>query len=527
MMKFFKKSVGPNNGQDSAPPLDVRVDPLLQELAFGEEPQDFTDIEGLDSPATAVKPMSRFGGRFGRKPKAAAPVVNTVKDWTSSAKWKSVTTSKVARIGIEGEIFADGNILTIGKTMLAAGLFWDYVEDGVTIKERATSLNEELKAETKEASYSLFIQRKGGKQTAFGRGSLGHKPGIPVLITALSEEAVGKNWIGIFQVDDRNDIWWLGSIRNGEVFEDQIIRGRMSAEDAFMQGVGAPGLEAIYAPDQWSVAGARQVSLATLIDIKQAQKLRSLHPIRANASRIVLIGLIGSVAIGGLSYYRHIKAEEMRELEEMQRRMRENVAVTPQDLPWYQITRVGEFIAHCEREINRQILIVPGWSSQPISCTISKGKGGVTAGWTRADGSIAMIRSAMPKDRPQPILSNGGAQASTLAHFDAPVDEGATTDLPWSEAKIENWLRERFQNFGIQADMRPAAGNQPVANAAPQFNSTEIRISSPIGMSIYGDLLGDVPALLPDSLIYNLETGNWDLLLRAYHPVIMPLPNSY
>lgn len=462
----------------------------------------------------------------GRKIKPSSGVKSgktTRKTGTSKkARSKGKSKSNDKKSGITGRMSVDGQTLLIGRKPFAMGVFWDQVDEGTTIKERAAQVNEQTEAES-ENLYTLWLRHEAASQIGLSRPSVEHKAGMPALITAISTSVATKNWIGIFCLDERSDLWWLGSMHNGQVFEDQFFRGRVAAEESFMRGVGAPNLEKIYAPDSWSIDGAQDVDLRRLIDVKQSIKLKSLHPIKANLSRIIFGAILVGACVGGLSYMNAKKAEELRLLEDMRRRMTENREIKPHELPWFEVTRIKDFIAACEKNIGLNLLVVPGWSTQPISCTVERGKGTITSGWSRGEGSFAVLRSAVPLSESQPALSDNGEQASRVQTFEVAKDAESASDEPWAEGKIGKWLRERFQNNDLTAEMRPSAGNQASAQGEAVFNSTEVRVSSPIGLSIYGDLLADVPALLPDSIIYNVETGNWDLLMKAYHPVIAPI----
>lgn len=481
---------------------------LLNKFGFRKkknEPTDGVEIPGADFTEAAAAPtMASPKKRKG--PKAPKP-----------GKVKSVAAAA-------SDILVEGHVINFGGKPTAANIFWDTYETGVSVKERTKQLDIQTNADSDEQYYSLYIDHSRAGMMGFSRKLQGHKAGIPALLSMIMPEKAGQDWIGVFLLEERSDTWLLASVHKGIYFDDRIIRGRMNAEEAFNEGSQAPGLTKFFAPEAWGHTYTDPTPLHELLDFNIGLKLKHVHPIQANLAKIVLGSMLGIMVVGGLTYWKMDQDRKMRELEELERRIRENVAVTPESLPWHKLTRIEDFLASCYEEINKSIVIAPGWSTQPISCVTSKGTATLAGGWNYIDGNFAWLRASVPVDFPQPTLTPTGKTASFSRSAPAPFDDLSHKDVPWQESKIDRWLIERFQNHGVDISIRPSNDNRSEASMRPQFNSTDIRLTIRDNPQIYGDLLKDVPALVPVSLIYNVESNVWDLILKAHHPVIMPKP---
>lgn len=483
-------------------------------------------IEYVEAPA---KPslLSKLG--FGKKkdvdpdaePNDAVPAKGKAK---KDRKQKDSTGKKKSVSAAASDILVEGHVISFGGKQTAANIFWDQFETGTSVKERAKEIDAITNSDSDEQYYSIYIDRSRFGQMGYSRKLQGHKAGIPALMTLMNPQMTGDHWIGIFQLEERGDIWWLASVHNGIVFDDKIIRGRINAEEAFNEGINAPGLTKFFAPASWMMDGTDHTLLHELIDFNLGAKLKHVHPVQANLAKIVLSTLLAAIAIGGLSWWKMEQDRKLAELEELERRIRENVAVGPEALPWYKLTRIDDFLKTCETEVVKSIVMAPGWKNQPISCSTNQGRASVAGGWNIEDGTFAWLRASVPAEFPQPVLTPTGKTASFSRSVDVAYDDMSHKDLPWIESKIESWLVERFQNHGVDISIRPSNDNRVEANMRPQFNSTDIRLTIRDNPQLYGDLLKDVPALVPVSLIYNVESNVWDLILKAHHPVIMPKP---
>lgn len=419
----------------------------------------------------------------------------------------------------------ENGVVSFGKKKSAVGLSWTTV-DGKSPQELASTIDMGVSRDiaSDPVRYNLFADLRRNGFAGFGSTDLDHARGMPSLVTAMSSESTGPRWIGAFQMAG-SDIWWIGSMRNGQVFEDKIIHGETAARDALLQELHAPDWSMIFAPSIWGIPGASHATLDKITDFSEATRLSYVAPLRVYLPRIILGVLLLAIVAGGLSWYGEKKRRELAELEEMRRQAASQTTVSPSDYPSYHAPRVADAVEACEAEIARTIMLIPGWESQPIACNI--GQGGalrIDTGWTRVRGHFATLVAAVPADRPTPVLSPDGVLASYAHDFTMPFEAEANPAEPWTEALITRRLRERFTTYGLDIVIQPTSSNVPEATATVVFNSTDLQISSAVSLQNYGDILDDIPALAPQAVIYNVGTGNWDLIMKAYHPAILPAP---
>lgn len=423
----------------------------------------------------------------------------------------------------------DGGVLKIGRKSAAVAMNWVPSKEGASVKaQAAAAINPEpLVAGDRSArgNYNSFVDLEDAGFLGLGSSSLGHKRGMIALVTALPQSLAGERWIGAFPLAERGDLWWLGSMRNGQVFEDRIIAGKSRAEDALRENLGAPDWTAIFAPEEWHVRDAQDKKIWEVADIGSARKLRDLNPVRT----ILPYAVAGTLAvvIGGttIAWLEAKKAEELAMLEELRRQAEARITVGPADYPYHEMVRLEQFVPACEKAIREVILLVPGWEMQPAACSFGKGgQGQVTAGWTRAGGKISWLISASPRDWPAFEVDDEGSQASITLPIQAEFDAQSSEDEPWEPGIIQARMRDRFQTLGIEIGLRASPDNQDAAVAAPVFNSHELMIGSIAGVGNYVDIMSDVPALKPETMIYNTGTGQWDMVVKIYHPEMIPEP---
>ncbi|MBW3243605.1 type 4b pilus protein PilO2 [Epibacterium sp. DP7N7-1] len=422
----------------------------------------------------------------------------------------------------------DVGVLAFGKKRTAVGLSWASFEDDMTIRAKVAEMtdfnSEDPTQQTVE--FKFYTDTKQTGLIGVGSPEWGQAAGMKALVTMLSPELTGPRWLGAFQINEANDTWWVASIRDGKVFGDQIVRSKHHAEQIFLNDLEAPDWISVYAPKEWGIPQTKHDQLYQLVDLRIGAKLKSITPLKDNLPKIIMGTMVSAIAISGYLYLDYKRAEELRQLEEMRRKAEAGMTYAPQDLPWFNATPLRDFVEVCMQEISQSIILVPGWEAQPISCTVQQGKGTISTGFSRSGGRLSWLRSAISPTEPLPVLSSNGETASWGRNFTAPVDLESIHAKPWEGDLIENRMRERFQVLETDLAIRPADSNRRTAAATPVFNSHEMKISGSFGMTIFGDILEDVPALVPQGLIYNPETGKWDMALKVYHPPLLP-PQPY
>jgi hypothetical protein len=429
--------------------------------------------------------------------------------------------------GLENATLEDVGVLSFGKKKIALGLTWASVDQDTSIREKLLEAGSVTQKDPSQPSIDFDLHTDEKKTDFIGMGSadLGHLAGMKCLVSMLAEEHTGPRWLGVFKISETDDVWWLGSMRDGKVFEDQVLRSRTDAEEALLSDIDAPDWTAIFAPEDWGFPDTREVDLADLIDWKSGQKLKSVNYMRTNIIRGVLAAVVLGIGVGGYTYLNNMKEEQLQQLLEAQLRAKEAVTVTKKDYPWYQAVDIGSFISDCEDQIKDSVYLIPGWETQPISCTGGRNKGTIATGWTNiGPGKFSWLRSAIPVDEKAPTLNSRADRAEWSKSFTFGGTPSEEIEDAWSQKEIELRLQERFQVLGVPIELRASANNLARATNRVVFNSNEAHLSGTHSPQIFGDILKDVPALVPESLIYNVQTGTWDLAFRIYHPPLLPPP---
>lgn len=425
-----------------------------------------------------------------------------------------------------------GYVLSFGKTETAISIVWVPADRDTKPSDIARLLSEQARSKDQseldaatapEQHFTLYADLRSRGFLAMSSPEAGHKPGMKSLITMISLRRTGRTWAGAFLINKSRDIWWVGAMRDGEVLEDAMKRSAHAARELLDEFLDLPDQNAIFAPDDWGIADSRPDPLHTIVNLKAGEALRNVSPLKANMPRIIVAGVVLAVAAGGFGFVYHMKKQEEQRLLELQRQIANRVVLRNSDKPWFHSTAIADVVSACAKNIQKGVVMIPGWETQPISCTIGRdGKGIIVTGWTNKGGKSSWLRAALPPDLPQPNFDQLARSADWNMPFTAPYDEESQNQMPWSEDKIFSWLSERFQNADVPIDLRASTDNRPTAQKKPQFNSVELRISSEVGLKNYVDMLSDVPALVPTAVIYNPAKGHWDLVAKVYEPVIMP-----
>lgn len=419
--------------------------------------------------------------------------------------------------------YEDFGRISCGGEEFAAGLIWVSGLDLDSVKSYADQALRISEARAQHIDRIEFCIGEASRDAyGFGARDLGHERGMPVLIESLDRDILGENWLAVCPLSGGSDQWWVAGYREGDVFEDRIFASQADAAEAFADALTAPGWQTIICPDGWSsLADHAAIPREALLKPRQRGKLRLLDPLRSYAPRLIMAGVLLSVALGGGWYFYDRHQKHLAEMEEMRQRIERAITLAPQDHPWYHRTAIADFVSHCEKEIFDSLVMVVGWENQQFTCKIERGAGTVSTGWSRSGGDISWLRAAMPAGFPQ-ISVHPSVQSATLTRrFSAPRDEAAMRAEPWSRHVMESRLSERFQVLGLQTSMRFVADRRP-ADTNPLFNRHDVQITGTIGIDQLIPMIEDIPAMIPETLNYNLASGSWSLVIRVHHPVILP-----
>jgi hypothetical protein len=426
---------------------------------------------------------------------------------------------RAATAPVEHDItILDDGVVSINRRAFAVGLAWRPYEEGVALSRQARTIT----ANTRAAAHDLVCDTQATGIIGFGDTSTGHRRGMPALVTAISTERLGDTWLGAFRLGDVGDTWWVGAMRQGQVFEDRIVKNHEDARSVLIESMDAPGWTAIIAPLDWNIDGSREDEIGACLDLRRVRKLRPISRLRGHAPRIVAIGVISALfagVFGVWQWHQNAEAERLRQLAELQRSA---VRVTAEDYPWNRVARIGPFLSACETAIREGLVVVAGWENRPLICRFSKGRLQLDVAWVRRGGKIGWLRASAPVFGDALRLDETGEQASAMIDASAPLDPASIDDVPLSDDLAGRVLRERFQDLGLAIDLKRIVALRAPPNKAI-FNHHLARISFSGRSDDIRGLLEDLPALVPEALSYNPASAQWELAFRLHHTAILPV----
>lgn len=531
MVNIFKR------GRKAAPEgEDLEAGPLP-----GPDAEPQADAEGSAPETQPVEaPRRKLFGRSAKKAEpvageAGAEVTDAVAPKSSGSKGFSLSFGKkggseepsdfdpAAPItpAEDKPVEYDGEgAIKVGKTGYALNLEWRSIDTNMRRAEQAALVTES----SRHDNVSLFVDLTRADVVGFGAKAAGHRAGMKVLLTALSKRHMGDNWIGAFRIGETGDTWWVGAMKDGAPYEDTVVASQEDARITVLNELSA-GWSRIVAPEDWHLPSSIDVRLIDVLASGQVPQLRDVAPIKAAMPKIIGGLVLFAVLGGGYYWYSSAQEAERQRMAEQLRLERETVRLVPSEFPWHEAPPIMAFLETCREEIAKTITLVPGWEAEPLTCTIQQGKGSVATGWVRTeDGRFEWLRMAMPESTDGLAMGDGGRGASLTRFFEGPKDPLASQAQPWTGAEIERILRQRYMNLGLDITMneiRNATTGRGKAQArAVSYGNHTIQLRTVEAIDEWAELLADVPALVPDVLVYNIESGEWNLVVKAYHPPV-------
>lgn len=427
------------------------------------------------------------------------------------------------KLAVNGPValhYVDRGVLRLGSRNFAVGLVWVPAIDDANLKAHAEVAAEVAKSiRLPEVEFTFVTGSVDDGLLGFGTGDLGHKPRMPSLVKSIRHDVAGPNWLIALKASGY-DLWWIGSVRDDVVFLDRIFTNEENAMVVFMEAMSAPGWNTIVAPEDWHIQKAGATLDGAMVAEKGA-RLRHYDPLKAYGPRILFASVL-TVGIGGIILY-YVAEQRRFEAAQAERRamLERAVTLSPQDFPWFSKPSISSFTEACSREIERAVVFAAGWENQVFTCTVDRGFGTVQTGWQREGGTISWLRAALPPHFPEISVAEGLDIATVQTSFDLPLTFSEIVEQPWSRELIESRLPERFQAKGVEHTMRFVEDLSPPETSA-LFHRHDVQVQGDMALEDLGPLLADLPALIPETLIYNLSTSGWSFVFRIHHPVIVP-----
>lgn len=391
-----------------------------------------------------------------------------------------------------------GNRLRIGRREAVTGLLWQPAQERIPIRKQARL------AGGQQSGFDLYASFGVRKQYGFAARGDGCVAGMLAAASLCDGLDWGDNWLAAFSVPGQYPAWWIVAQRNGAVFEDQLHSDVDKARAAFLKSLEAPDWDRIIAPDSWDVGDAAEVPLGKALSFAAAVKLRPVNRWPRTAALAAL-----ALSAAGAAYLGYSASLDWR-----QSRIAEPVR-PPEEPPWHGSPGLSAFIFHCAGEMNRLSIPVPGWHIQHAECGRSGEMARTRVRWKREGGNPSWLLAATGEKAGLPATLLTGGQLAELAQTKT-VERRLPRPSPRAQHPLlfEKRLRDRFQTLGLELQLTPAAG----------FHSLSIATSAGVGE--FAELLNDIPALTPQSLLYRPKANSWLLKARIYHPLTSPEQES-
>src|SRR5271154_6126190 len=179
-------------------------------------------------------------------------------------------------------------VVTVGRRPYAVGLYWENSPSGrvaQTAKEAASQPGQQA---------DFYAVRGSGKTTrvpqfGLGQSGVGHKAGMPVFAACLANQQ-GGSWAGAFRLREGTVVT---VVRDDLIVPDgdQFYLNESDARDRLLQEVGFGGLQRIYAPEAWAIAGADSMPLSLLLDERRDVRLRN---VRISRQTLIIGGVLAA-----------------------------------------------------------------------------------------------------------------------------------------------------------------------------------------------------------------------------------------
>jgi hypothetical protein len=412
-----------------------------------------------------------------------------------------------------------GSVL-MGRKRFAVGLDWEPVQREEGVRKQAER--------GQKSGYRRTLYVPYGEQHGFGSQDRQQRRGSISLVTAARTELLGPRWVGAFRINDADRFWWIGAVRDGEVYEDAMVADEASARALLMDTLDAPDWTRVIAPEDWQVAGTIPARIEQALSLRSGTPLRPVDGRRDVIQRSVILGLIGVIGAGGYYFWSDMKRVEAVQAAELARMRDAMVRVDPRTHPWADTSTISEFVDTCAREIEATLFVVPGWGNWPIVCTASGREGLLSTEWGRTGGRVPWLHAATAHLSEQVALLDGGARAQLRREFRFEGESGGEIAVPWTETQVAELVLSRFQTLGLDLTLRPRVRSVTTTQRqdlrSPLYNRHDLSLETSVAIAEYATLLSDIPALVPEALIYGVDTGTWTLTTKIYHPPILPLP---
>jgi len=359
-----------------------------------------------------------------------------------------------------------------------------------------------------------------------------HKDGMVAAATAISRDYVGDTWLAAFVLPVDGDqlqlAWWIVAHRDGLVYEDRLVRNEIEARESFIDLYDAPGWQTVICPANWQVSGSHDIALGYLITPgAKGAALKAHSPVVVWAPRAIAAAILIGGLVFGYSYWQNIQDEaaraELARLQEEEMRRLEELQVPP----WDGMPSLLDSAIACATLINELQVNPPGWILEPVTCTVSQGSVSAGATWKRQEGTRAKyLYSALDlRGLPVPQFDAALDSGSVSRSAAIPADDWGKDVVPLDPNEMFTRLVHRFDTLALPLALTAQVVQPPAADVSglpnrKVWNYHLLELESSVFPTELILLIGDIPAVVPNTLTYTPATQTWKLTAFIYHPPI-------
>ncbi len=407
--------------------------------------------------------------------------------------------------------FVPPNRIRLGNRHAVADILWQPVREGLSIQDQVNL------ASGQRSNLDLFTTFGDGRQFGFARTGDGTGNGMLAAASVIDRDRMGNSWLASFALDEGGP-WWIVAMRSGLIYEDRICADLSKARSLHSELSGAPDWELVVAPEDWQIRSADGRLLPDVLDIASAARLRPINRVRRHATRAAALCL--SCAIGYLCWaylpdlIQRFQTPSPDPIPESR--------VEVMTAPWEDRPGLAAFSSLCTQHIDRLFIAIAGWKSRSVSCLLTEDGISLRSEWKRQGGRPGLLKRAILERTGVRVRTECGGQCINFSEaVPLPGRAGDSLRPPWPSEVVDKIILERFQSLGLQLAMQ----NQPMRLAVEtgdvariqRFGHHDITITTSAAVDEYARLLSDVPALVPESLVYTPDARAWTVTAKVYH----------
>ncbi|MCY4183920.1 MAG: type 4b pilus protein PilO2 [Rhodobacteraceae bacterium] len=414
-------------------------------------------------------------------------------------------------------IFQPPAVLHINKLAVAVGLLWQPLRNDLSLKQQAKL------ASGNRHNLDLFRMAANSKQVGFASSREGYSSNMLAGANLFDQNISKDSWLAAFKLTEESDHWWIVAKRYGAIYQDKVFDSSKAAQDEYATLINAPDWERKFAPADWNIKETEDFRLVDALTLNQHLGLKPINQTKGWLVAIPLVlALIALVILAGSHLLETIESRNV------QRPDSEDPHYRPQvEKPWVGKSRIGEFTHICMEVMEELFFLSPGWKIDTLTCSQNSSRYLVSASMKRnPSGSTGFLRQfAFHYTGNDIAIGCNGECANIQKERSIPDSPSREDEQLWQAGKVDRILRERFQTLHADIHLNHRGPRASVQNTVPPTaisSRHDFSIKTRYAIREYADLLGDVPGIVPETLVYKPSNNLWLLTARIFHHIEMP-----